>query len=53
MTAYLESGLEPRWPRPAIKPRSYTSQVGYSALEALNFAAGGKVSMSCTSEDHM
>lgn len=41
--SYLENGVVPTWPRPAAKPRSYTSQVGYSALEAFNFVAGGKI----------
>jgi hypothetical protein len=42
---YVERGIEPKWPRPATKPRCFKSQVGYSALEAFNFMAGGKIRM--------
>jgi hypothetical protein len=34
--AYVNNNVAPSWPRPAAKPRSYSSQVGYCALEAFN-----------------
>jgi hypothetical protein len=37
--AYVNNNVAPSWPRPAAKPRSYSSQVGYSALEAFNFVS--------------
>jgi hypothetical protein len=49
--AYVNNNVAPPWPRPAAKPRSYSTQLKYSALEAfkktLNFVGGKKVRFVC------